>query len=329
MSRCNNCNSYCNNTCTPCDCINQYKGKCVFYNGVNLTCIDVTKGDNYDDIIAAINTAICDLQTPSGISTVVTGCDSNIEVSSVTSGTTTTYTVCLNSDITDEIATNTTDIADLQTCVQAGVLDVTSSTLDISVTDSTDCGRVLNIEIPTPTGTPTYDGIIYNNTSKNGTTGSTGDKLLKSFNWDYITNNVLAEDDEIRFVATGQIKGDGTNVDAVKIQIYNNATSTVIQTDKFTGFPVGDVTVSWKAEGELVATDVAGGEALYNVHLHFTTKVNGTKSSWAGASDNINVELTGIDFSDLSIFVIYEHNSTSTATDNFARKLMVEVRKKI
>lgn len=331
MGRCHRCNSYCNNSCTnPCNtCINQYKGECVFYNGTNLSCINVTKGDNYDDILSSINDVICDILPPSGVETQVTSCDSNIVVTSSESAGIVTYQVCLSSDITTDITQNSNDIADLQTCVESGVLDITSSTLDITVTDTTDCGRALNIEIPTPSASPTYDGIIYNNSDKSGTTGSTGDKLLKSFNFDYITNSVLANDDEIRFVATGQIKGDGTNVDAVKIQIYNNSTSTVIHTDKFTGFPVGDLTVSWKAEGEIAVTDVGAGDAVYNVHLHFTTKLNGTKSTWAGASDNINVDLAGLDYSDLSIFIIYEHNSTTGATDNFARKLMVEVRKKI
>jgi len=328
MSKCHKCSSYCGGSCSPCDCLQQYKGKCVFYNGDNLPCINVTKGDNLEEILTSINNVICDLESPSGISTVVTSCDGNIGVTSNTSEGITTYTVCLSSDITDEIATNTSDIADLQTCVQAGVLDITSSTLDIIVTDVTDCGRTLNIEIASPTGVPTYDGIIYNNSDKSGTSGSTGDKLLKSFVHDYTTNNISV-DDEIRVRATGQILGDGFNVDKVKIQLYDDNSSTLLYSYAFGGFDKINKQ-SWKFDADITYLNTFSGECLVNGDFLANATQNNSISNYTNNSQVfINGDITITDFTALRWRILYEHNSTSNATYNFARQLLVEVRKKI
>lgn len=316
-----------NNDVDNCGCSHQHSAKCIFYKGGTLSCIDVVYDDDLETILENIDAAVCAL-TPSGSVSVVESCDENIEVTSETSGQTTTYTVCLNSDITDRITELENDVGVLETCVENGVLDITSTTLTITETDTGECGRTLNIEF-NPSGIVTYDGIIHNDTDKDGTTGAVGDKILKSFNYDYETNNLIAANDEIRFTATGQIYGDGAAVDTVKIQLFDAGGATVLWESTYAGFALGDVYYSWRADAELVVTDVAGGEGLLNIHFLAIPKINGIKSNTTISLQEINTDVTGIDYTNLSIRVIYIHNSTTGATDNFARKLMVEVRKYI
>ena len=152
------------------------------------------------------------------------------------------------------------------------------------------------------------------------------DKTLKDFNWNYLSNNLIADKDEIRFEASGQVKGDATNADYLKIQLYNNATSTPIRTDIYKAF-TPDPYYSWKAIGSITVTDQAANEGLYNLELFIYARQNGTRTTVFPIEFAIDADITGIDYSDLSIKVIYDHKSTSGATINFARKLMVEVRK--
>ena len=99
-----------NNDINPCGCSHQHSSECIFYKGSNLSCINVNYGDDLQTVLENINETVCNL-SPSGSVTVVDSCDANIEVSSETNGNTTTYTVCLNSDITDQITENTNNIS--------------------------------------------------------------------------------------------------------------------------------------------------------------------------------------------------------------------------
>jgi len=307
-----------------CGCKDIVKGKCVFYNGSNLDCIGVTKGDDYDSILAVLDTKICELEPPSAVTTIVQGC-SNITVTSNSTGNVTTYTVCLDSDVSAQIDNNTTNISTISTCLSNTVADIVSNTAIITEESSDDCGRTIRIELPTPSGTPTYNGIVYNNTTKSTYTNTAGTKILKSYTGSYITNNLLSDEEEIRFRATGQIQGDGTDVDDVIIQLYDSTGAVVLNTQTFRGWALAEKQ-SWLVEGVITATDVASGDGLYQIQLFANSVENGISSNInSGSKMVVNADLSGVDFDNLTIRIIYTHNSTTADTTNFARQLKVEV----
>lgn len=324
---CNNCyNSSCDSTC---GCPQQVKGTCVFYQGANLDCLDVTKGDTYDSILANLNTIVCNLQAPSGIQTTLTGCSSI----TVTQTSATNYNVCLSSATQTQINNNTTNIADLSTCVDAGVLDLVSNDGSVTITvdtPSTGCGRILDLSIPTPSGTPIYDGIVESNNDKSTYTNTVGTKILKTSTWNnFVTNNNLSNGDEIRFRLSGQVTGDGTDVDNITIQLFNGSTASSISDKSVSGFDLTN-RQSWIAEGVITVTDVVNGDGIYSLTFFSNSLANG---GFANPNSNtkilINEDISGVDYDNLLIKVIYDHQSTTSDTTNFARQLMIEVRKKI
>lgn len=320
---CNNCyNSSCDSTC---GCPQQVKGTCVFYQGANLDCLDVTKGDTYDSILANLNTIVCNLQAPSGIQTTLTGCSSI----TVTQTSATNYNVCLSSATQTQINNNTTNISTLFACVANGVLDITSSTLDITEVDTDVCGRTLNIEIPTPSGVPVLDGIIYNNVDKSTYLNTTSNKTLKTHTGNYISVYNLQANDEIRFRATGQVLGDGSLADDVIIQLYDSSSSSVIDTQSIRGFDLVNKQ-SWIANASITVIDESAGTALYQLEFFSNSLDNGLMAvPNSNSRFLINKDLSAVDFDNLTINIIYNHVSTTPDTNNFARQLMVEVRKYI
>ena len=320
---CNNCyNPSCDSTC---GCPQQVKGTCVFYQGANLDCLDVTKGDTYDSILANLNTIVCNLQAPSGIQTTLTGCSSI----TVTQTSATNYNVCLSSATQTQINNNTTNISTLSACVANGVLDITSSTLDITEVDTDACGRTLNIEIPTPSGVPVLDGIIYNNVDKSTYLNTTSNKTLKTHTGNYISVYNLQANDEIRFRATGQVLGDGSLADDVIIQLYDSSSSSVIDTQSIRGFDLVNKQ-SWIANASITVIDESAGTGLYQLEFFSNSLDNGLMAvPNSNSRFLINKDLSAVDFDNLTINIIYNHVSTTPDTNNFARQLMVEVRKYI
>ena len=315
----------CNNDINPCGCLHEHSSKCIFYYGDNLPCIDVVYGDDLETILTNINTAVCDL-TPSGSTYSFSSCDTNIAVTSITTGTNTEVEICLDEDLVTEITNNTTAISTINACLTNTIADILSDTITITEESSDSCGRTLRLEF-TPSGSIVYDGIIYNNKTAVGTTGGVGNKTLKSFDYDYFSNNNITENDEIRFKATGQIFGDGSDVDTVKLEIYDSNSSTLLYGESFGGFDLVNKQ-SWVLNGEL--TVGTGDEALLSLNFLANSKQNGTKATPNSASQTmVNYDVTGIDWTGLEIRIVYVHDSTSGATFNFARQLLVEVRKYI
>lgn len=310
---------------SKCGCSHEHSTKCSFYYGDNLPCIDVVYGDDLETILTNINTAVCEL-TPSGSTYSFSSCDTNIAVTSVTTGTNTEVEVCLDSDLVTEITNNTSAISTINACLTNTIADILSDTITITEESSDSCGRTLRLEF-TPSGSIVYDGIIYNNKTAVGTTGGVGNKTLKSFDYDYFSNNNITENDEIRFKATGQIFGDGSDVDTVKLEIYDSNSSTLLYGESFGGFDKVNKQ-SWVLNGEL--TVGTGDEALLSLNFLANSKQNGTKATPNSASQVVvNYDITGIDWTGLEIRIVYVHDSTSGATFNFARQLLVEVRKYI
>ena len=331
---CNNCyNPSCDSTC---GCPQQVKGSCVFYQGANLTCLDVTKGDDYDSILASLNTIVCNLVAPTGIQTTLTGCDSI----TVTPTSSTNYNVCLSTTTQTQINSNTSSIATLSACVNSGVLDLVSNdgSVNISVdTPSTGCGVILDLSVPTPSGTPIVDGIIYSNSTKvEANTGVGTDVVLKDSSTsigDYYLSNGLEVGDEIRWRANGQIDSDGNTVDILKYDFRNGASSGGIITGAtFTGFSTGGNETSWQMEGTATILDntALNAELLVSVKLFRNGLANSNVSDTVRDLYIFNQTITGVDLTQLRIAIKYTRNIPNIfGPTNFARQLVVEIRKMI
>lgn len=317
------------NSCNNCSCTYPSTTACVTWKGASISCGDTviaTQGDVLTDILTNITDLACGNITPSGQVYIVEGVTNQTTVTENTVGNETTYTVGLASAITTTISNHTSSIASINACLTNTVEDLISDTITITEESSDSCGRTLRLEF-TPSGSVSYDGIVYNDTTKVGTTGGVGNKTLKSFDYDYLFNNNITENDEIRFKATGQIFGDTDDVDTVKLEIYDSNSSTLLYGESFGGFDKVNKQ-SWVLNGEL--TVGTGDEALLSLNFLANSKQNGTKATPNSASQVVvNYDVTGIDWTGLEIRIVYVHDSTSGATFNFARQLLVEVRKYI
>jgi hypothetical protein len=328
---CNNCyNPSCDSTC---GCPQQVKGSCVFYQGANLTCLDVTKGDDYDSILASLNTLICDLVAPTGIQTTLTGCSSI----TVTQTSSTNYNVCLSTATQTQINNNTSNIATLSACAANTVKDITSSSLTITTASTNTCGRTLNIEVPTPSGTPIVDGIIYSDSTKvEANTGVGTDVVLKNSGnsiGSYYLSNGLEVGDEIRWRANGQIDSDGNTVDILKYDFRNGASSGGIITGAtFTGFSTGGNETSWQMEGTATILDntALNAELLVSIKLFRNGLANSNVSDTVKDLYIFNQTITGVDLTQLRIAIKYNRAIPNIfGPTNFARQLVVEIRKMI
>ena len=328
---CNNCyNPSCDSTC---GCPQQVKGSCVFYQGANLTCLNVTKGDDYDSILASLNTLICDLVAPTGIQTTLTGCGSI----TVTPTSSTNYNVCLSTATQTQINSNTSNIATLSACAANTVKDITSTTLTITTASTNTCGRTLNIEVPTPSGTPIVDGIIYSNSTKvEANTGVGTDVVLKDSSTSigsYYLSNGLEVGDEIRWRANGQIDSDGNTVDILKYDFRNGASSgSIINGATFTGFSTGGNETSWQMEGTATILDntALNAELLVSVKLFRNGLANSNVSDTVRDLYIFNQTITGVDLTQLRIAIKYNRSIPNIfGPTNFARQLVVEIRKMI
>ena len=335
---CNNCyNPSCDSTC---GCPQQVKGSCVFYQGANLTCLDVTKGDDYDSILASLNTLICNLVAPSGNTTVVTSsCANNgIVLTSSTVGSTTTYNVCLNPTLVTNINQNTANIATLSACASGLVSNITTSTPGLTITpgSSTACGRSFAINY-TPTAVSVVDGIIYSNSTKvEANTGVGTDVVLKDSSTSigsYYLSNGLEVGDEIRWRANGQIDSDGNTVDILKYDFRNGASSGgIINGATFTGFSTGGRETSWQMEGTATVLDntALNAELLVSVKLFRNGLANSNVSDTLKDLYIFNQTITGVDLTQLRIAIKYTRNIPNIfGPTNFARQLVVEIRKMI
>jgi len=331
---CNNCyNPSCDSTC---GCPQQVKGSCVFYQGANLTCLDVTKGDDYDSILASLNTLICDLVAPTGIQTTLTGCSSI----TVTQTSSTNYNVCLSTATQTQINNNTSNIATLSACVNSGVLDLVSNdgSVNISVdTPSTGCGVILDLSVPTPSGLLIVDGIIYSDSTKEeANAGVGGDVVLKNSGnsiGSYYLSNGLEVGDEIRWRANGQIDSDGNTVDILKYDFRNGPTSGGIITGAtFTGFSTGGNETSWQMEGTATVLNNTplNAELLVSVKLFRNGLANSNVSDTLRDLYIFNQTITGVNLTQLRIAIKYTRNIPNIfGPTNFARQLVVEIRKMI
>jgi hypothetical protein len=181
----------------PCGCSVQLGTQCIFYQSDTLSCIPAYSGDSLEVILGRIDEFICN-NSPSGLTTtVVASADPDkITVTSVTSGTTTTYYV----DIADAYQNyiNSTFVH-LQNTITSG--DQTNllliGDLDTRVTAIEDCCDTIS--------SLALSGVIYANnaplTRPNAATLAT----TKSFLANYITTYSLAVGDVIKIRSSFQL----------------------------------------------------------------------------------------------------------------------------
>ena len=327
---CSSCNcNVCSCSVDACGCPQDVNSKCVFYKGTTTSCLGITTGTNLQDIIQAFDAAICDLPTPSGGNTyVVSGTTNQIVVTSTTAGSQTTYTVALSPTITTHLTNIDSDIVTLGNCTATSIQGLTTSSPEITVTPNgaSGCGKTWSIDWTPPSGTPNYDGIIYNNTSIQQPSGAGGDQIVEFFKWDYNTNSALAIGDEIRFEISGQVQSSASGVDTVTLEFFDVGTASIISSttyNAFTSTPVNKIS-SWEFSGSIVKAAASVG--AYKINFETTNNldfmfINPTfvKRPYVQYST---------DFSNLKINLKF-NNVSHLVSNNYVHKFMVEVRKKI
>lgn len=317
-----------------CGCTHQHSAECIIYNGEKLNCIDVNKGDNIEEALIAINEIICSLSPSGQAITEVEGVVGETTVTPSTTGNTTVYTVGLDSDFVQQVEDNTTNIATLTACITNGVRNIVSDTLDVSLENSNSCGRTLRIETIAPSSISIVDGIIYSNSDKAEAIGGTGvDRVLKTSSTsisDYENSNGFGVNDEIRWRATGQIHGDAETADVLKFDLFDTPTG-ILGGGTFYSF-TPNIKSSWIMNGTITVLDNTGGNStlLINTTVQRTQTENGVEGNSSRDIYLVNEEIVGVDLTTLVLRIKHERNvSSSLSATNFARQLVVEVRKYI
>ncbi len=220
---CNRCHR---NRCTcptSCGCLHTIPGNCTIYQGANLNCIDATKGDTYDDILANIDAIICELEPPSGISYI--GTENEITVVGNVIG--------LDPTITTQLTNNQNAITALQAI--APVKRITTATptyINISPPTGFPNGSgVVNINfIPSASPVSDLQGIVDNITTS--TTLGAGYSYTKDF-----SSYGLKTGDVIKF--KGSIRRTSAQTDEQTFVVTDNfANNTMVS-------PGGAFTISY------------------------------------------------------------------------------------
>lgn len=321
----------CNTNSDSCGCLYPSNTNCVFIKGINSSCLNIQNGDTLTEALNTVIEELCNL-TPSGTSgnDIVVSNGTGITITSAVIGTTTTYTVALNNTVQTTLTNLVTDVNALELCVADSIQELTTSTVGMTVTDNgvSGCGKTWSIDY-SPSGITSFDGIVYNNIEKSAYTNTVGSKLLKAYVRPYVSVNNITDGDDIIFTATGQIKGDGDVADTVKLELWSGGLP--VYSQSFGGFSAGNTSYSsWLAKIVLTVSDQSAGDGLLNLEFSANIEGNGTSGVLGKNSMlQVNKDISGIDYDDLEVKVIYVHDSTSTDSVNFARQLKVEVRKNI
>lgn len=237
MNYCNSCNIWysggfcnqcyqpsCNNTCAPsvpnCGCISTVLGTCAYFNSATTPCLGIAKGQTYDSIITAIDAKICTI-TSSGAQTVynVQGTANQIDVSSSLVSGVRTFTASLDSVITNQLSTQNSQIAALQSILGNSITSITTSTPSyLGITNPSQ--GVVNINY---TPVPILQSKIVTNDNLNIQV-SAGTQTVLTKNINFNTAASATTGDTIQFYFTLQA-GVGDNF---SILVYNGTTSQLI-----------------------------------------------------------------------------------------------------
>lgn len=334
MGYCNRCHSFscsCGNhwNLDSCGVPEQINSKYVFYRGGSLSCIPVTTGQDLETIIKNIDTAICAIEAPSGL-VVVEGTTGEIDVISSTVGDTTTYTISLDSDITDFISDTQGTLTSLQTCCDNSVKSITTDYPDtLDITDDGSGNYTLNVTAPS--GSVVYDGIIYNNSSISPTNGLGGVQTLKSFNYNYGANSNIGLGDEIRFVVIGSVDPLGGIADTVTIDFVDATLAVTLASKTFNAFS-NSVISTYRIQGEINLGESPFPSPAICMKLDSATTYMDSSSNIVYTDQLLYKPMIGgnsATFNNLTIRVRYNNLSGNNTGANGVYRLMIEVRKKI
>lgn len=331
-------------TTNTCGCLYPSNTDCVFLKGIDANCLSINNGDLLSDAINKINTAICNFEpNPSGLIYVVESCDSNISVATNPVGDTTTYTICLNGDIINDITNLQTDLSTLSACVQNSVAEVAVTVdaanfgLSVSDTGASGCGRQWTIDY---TGTPTtiVDGIIHNDFTLSQTNGNGLPQLLKSLpNFNFINDSNIAVGDEIRFEIIGGFETNaGLGCDTLIVDFDSGGSVGSFTYDKLITFNRSQI-FTYRVTGTINVETINGASGNNSYFLQFELFQNDYDNTeyFAFSPSKITIpyqsfsSVGGTELNNLSINLYYNNTSTVSTVNNSIRKFMVEVRKKI
>jgi hypothetical protein len=312
---CNKCyKPSCDSSCSPqnsdnCGCIEQVSGKCVFYQSATTTCLGITKGTTYDNIISAIDTKLCTLGASAVQQVYVTqGTSNEIAVSSATVGNTTTYTVRLDDNVLNHLEAIDSTLSDLEACVSDSIQQITSSSLLVTSGGTFGCGKSVNIEyIGSPIRT---SGILSNDTLN--TTIAPG------------TSNQVVLDRVLNFTAKGTTTQDIIELN-YSLQVGSSTLFTLnilndINTIYSVSFITGDTIVN-SVTGKTVINLTSLTTALVNTEIHVNKASNeaspiitniSTANRVTGAFSATRANMTNINLSALRVRIIMTNNGTST-----------------
>lgn len=328
--------NHCNDDCSGC--LTNTKGNCVFYTGSNLDCLGVTKGDNLSEILVNLNSLVCDLVPPSGIFTTLTTCNSgDISLAITTPSGIPNYRICLNPNIRTQLDANTNNILVLDQCIEDGVLDIISDSIDVSVSHTENCGRTLRLEVISPSGLPTYAGLVIDDTTGYSPNGLGGNQVVYTKTFDFNNSSAITTEDRIIYVFSGQYTYNSAisspSADIVDIKFFNGATqkfhlvSTAPSSDVVTksGYHVEWILTIKDATVVTNATIQVSAFWYTNLIENGALATNSTTIS----QSIFNALVTGIDLTALKTTVTYTNNSLLGSSYNILKLVSAEVTKKI
>lgn len=291
----------------PCGCLEMVSGKCTYYNSATTSCLGITKGTTYDQIIGLIDTKLCTIGA-SAVQRVynVLGTSGQIVSTGSVVGNNTTYTLSLDPAITNHLVAIDAEIDDLQACCNASIKTITTNTPSNLIITNPSAG-VTNIDYAS-TGFG-WGGIVSNDINNVSVPSNTTGYQVSGMSIDFASKGATTFS-EIVFRYSFQL-GIG---DAFAINFFNNSstvfysihmTSTIDSTTSWTGTTIFNMssTTSAVVDTEIHHNFTSNEASPLNIDLGVTNKsVNGTSAVRAKV-------LSGIDLSDFQYEFLMDNNN--------------------
>jgi len=316
---CSSCGGW---SCSPSECYGcpqQVTGNCVFYRGNTLPCTGITTGQTLNSILQTIDTAICNITTPSGYTTSVTGTSNQINVVSSIIGNNTNYQVSLSPTILTQLANNSNAISSIITILNTKIDTITSSTLTVTQVNS----HTIDIEY-TP-ATLNYNGVTFIDSSihDNGGAGT-----LLSNTQNFITKSAINVGDQIIYKITGQF-ADATPNPIININI-NNTFGNLITLRASPSSKVGSSAFYVELSFFVISANTVILNSLWYNTIGSgvgTSPIYSAPTLINGNASILGKTISGVDFTNF-IVGITQTNGISSFGYNFINLFTSEVKKK-
>lgn len=321
------------NPCNTCSTCTMYlDAKCINVKN-NYSCINVSKNDNLEEALSAINTVICNLDPTTPVEYDVQGVDGETEVTSSTVGNTVTFTVGLDDDITDAISDLQDDVSTINTELANKICGITTNTPEyLDITNPSGC--VYNIDF-LPSGYVTFDGIIENNYSQPESSGSIGTEVLINYLNDFTTSNQITTGDVITVTTTAELEVCNDPSQEFTLRFASNATTKHDVTFNSNIYPSSDVYSTITIEMVMRINVKSATEAYISSYIDVSApgeagSVNIGLGDLGGVSLRIypvrTKTVTGLNWSNTALQVI---STDGCGVVNKVGEFFVDVRKKL